>query len=345
MTDTRQVNEARRGSGRSNPRRLSRLAIRAIQWSLAALAIAAVSPAEAQKLTPLSVGTMKSSSQTPDYYAKKYGIFEKNGLDVKLTEFSNGSNAIAAGQSGAVDIMVAIPGIAMTAKQNGFDLVGLFQIEVAKTAPPDTGSLQVLATSDLNSLKDLAGRKIGVASLSSQNTVSVQTVLKRAGVDVKTVQFIEMPFPAMINALKARHVDAVSLIDPFTTQMLSSGTGRVLSWTYVEAVPGQPTSVWWAKSAFAQQKADTVERFNKSIKEAIDILNANPDKALAEIGAYTGMNPELIKHMPLPSWDYRVNQKTWENVIKMMADSGVLKSPGKLVDYLSPQMQAFLVKD
>ncbi len=319
--------------------------IKAIQFGVVALALASVSPAAAQKLTPLNVGTMKSSSQTPDYYAKKYGIFEKNGLDVKLTEFTNGSNAIAAGQSGAVDIMVAIPGIAMTAKQRGFDLVGLFQIEVAKSSPPDTGSLQVLATSDLNSLKDLAGKKIAVASLSSQNTVSVQTVLKKAGVDVKAVQFVELPFPAMVNALKAKHVDAVSLIDPFTTQMLSSGTGRVLSWTYVDALPGQPTSVWWAKSSFAQQNADTVERFNRSIKEAVDILNANPDKALAEVSAYTGMSLDLLKNMPPPSWDYRVSERTWENVIKMMTDSGVLKSPGKVDDYLSPQMKAYLVKD
>src|SRR5262249_40966573 len=158
-----------------------------------------------------------------------------------LTEFTNGSNAIAAGQSGAVDIMVAIPGIAMTAKQNGFDLIGLFQIEVAKMAPPDTGSLQVLATSSVKSAKDLDRKKLAVASLWSQNTVSVQTVLKRAGVDIKTVQFVELPFVAMSNALKAGHVDAVSLIDPFTTQMVSTGVGRVVSWTYVEALPGQPT--------------------------------------------------------------------------------------------------------
>ncbi len=117
--------------------------------AIAIFAALTCTSASAQSLTPLKVGTMKSTSQTPDYFAKKHGIFEKNGLAVTLTEFTNGSNAIAAGQSGAVDIMVAIPGIAMVAKQNGLDLVAVLQIETAHDGPPDTGSLQVLATSPL----------------------------------------------------------------------------------------------------------------------------------------------------------------------------------------------------
>jgi hypothetical protein len=57
------------------------------------------------------------------------------------------------------------------------------------------------------------------------------------------------------------------------------------------------------------------------------------------------MSLDLLKNMPPPSWDYRVSQRTWDNVIKMMADSGVLKTPGKVDDYMSPQMKAYLVKD
>jgi NitT/TauT family transport system substrate-binding protein len=319
-------------------------AFRAGLRAAAAIAACAVSvSATAQSLTPLKVGTMKSTSQTPDYFAKKHGIFEKNGLAVTLTEFTNGSSAIAAGQSGAVDIMVAIPGIAMVAKQGGIDLVALFQIETAHDAPPDTGSLQVLANSEVKSLKDLTGKKVAVASLSSQNTISTQTVLQRGGVDTRTVQFVELPFPAMVNALKAGHVDAVSLIDPFTTQVASSGVGRILAWTYVDAIPGQPTSVWWAKTSFATRNADTVERFNKSIKEAIDALNADPDMALAEVGTYTGISPELLKQLPMPKWDYHVSKRTWETVIKMMADSGVLRRSLPVEDYLSEPMKQYLV--
>ncbi len=313
--------------------------------AIAIFAALACAPASAQSLTPLKVGTMKSTSQTPDYFAKKHGIFEKNGLAVTLTEFTNGSNAIAAGQSGAVDIMVAIPGIAMVAKQNGLDLVAVLQIETAHDGPPDTGSLQVLATSPLKTLKDLAGKKVAVASLSSQNTISTQTVLQAAGVDIKTVRFVEMPFPAMINALKAGHVDAVSLIDPFSTEVQSSGVGRVLAWTYVDAIPGQPTSVWWAKTNFTQRNPDTVERFNKSIKEAIDALNADPALARAELGAYTGIPSELLQHLPMPNWNYRVSEKTWEKVIKMMTDSGVLQHPLPVTDYLSEQMKPYVVKN
>lgn len=317
----------------------------ALAASLAVATVFAGAPAEAAGPVPLKVGTMRSSSQTPDYYAQKHGIFAKNGLDVTLTEFTNGSNAIAAGQSGAIDIMVAIPSIAMSARQNGFDLVALFQTETAHKTAPDTGSLQVLATSKIKSLKDLAGKKIGVASLFSQNTVSVRVVLEKAGVDVKSVQFIEMPFPAMVNALKAGFVDAVSLIDPFTTQVETSGVGRVLAWTYVDSVPEQPTSVWWAKSSFVDKNPDAVRRFNLSIKQAIDALNADPEKARGVLSAFTGLAPTLVDKMRMPSWNYHVDEKVWQAVIDMMKDSGVLKRPLPVDAYFAPEMKKYIVKD
>lgn len=156
---------------------------------------------------------------------------------------------------------------------------------------------------------------------------------------------IELPFPTMINAMKGGQVDAVSLIDPFTTISTSSGTGRVLAWSYVDAVPGQPTSVWFAKKAYIEHDGDTVDRFIKAQKEAIDILNSDKEKTISEISAFTGISPELAKIVPLPNWDYKVNLKIWRDVIAMMSDAGVLKNPRNPEDYMSPQMAAGAIKN
>ncbi len=86
---------------------------------------------------------------------KKEGIFDKNGLEVSLIEFRAGSEAAAALQGGSVDIVLMIPGTAMTANERGFDIVAVFQNETAKLKGPDSGSIQVRVDSDIKSLKDL----------------------------------------------------------------------------------------------------------------------------------------------------------------------------------------------
>ena len=79
-------------------------------------------------------------------------------------------------------------------------------------------------------------------------TVAVQTVFEKAGIDSTKVQLLELPFSAMIDALKAKQIDAVAELDPWTTQLKITNVGRNLSWVYVESVPssrsvrGSPTA-------------------------------------------------------------------------------------------------------
>ena len=151
-----------------------------------AILFASFNNANAQApLKEIKIATLKSSSQTPEYYAKKNGIYAKYGLDAVLTEFPNGNAAVSAGQSGAIDVMFAIPGIGMTAIQNGFGIAAILQQEIAHMTPPDTGSLQVLVNSNIKALADLKGKRIAVPSLSSQNTVSVQTILKKSWIKLQ----------------------------------------------------------------------------------------------------------------------------------------------------------------
>jgi len=313
--------------------------------SLLASTLAASPTLAQQKLRPLAIGTGKFAAETPEYYAKKYGLFEKHGLDVTMTVFNNGADGIGATVGGSVQFTFSIPSIGMVAIQNGIDLILVAQQEVTQASPPDSGSLQVLAASPIKTVADLKGKTIGTAALSSQFAVAVEASLKRGGLVRGDYKLVEMPFVAMGNALKGGHVDAISLIEPFTTQTTSSGLGRVISWPYVEAVPGMPIDAWYARKSFVDQNPDVVEAFTAALRDAIDALRADPEKARAEVAAFSGLSPDLIKQMPISNWDYRVRLKNWDATIKMMADAGVLKAPKKAADYMAPQMLKHVVPD
>jgi NitT/TauT family transport system substrate-binding protein len=293
---------------------------------------------------PMNVGTIKMASLTNPWVAIQRGIFEKNGLKVNLVEFKSGAEAVAAIQGGSVDVILAIPGTAMTATERGFDLVAVVQNEIAKPKGPDSGSIQVVKGSPIKSLKDLDGKTVAVSQLHSQNAVTVQKLIKDAGVDLKKVRFIEIPFPSQVDALRSKQVDAVATVDPYTTQLQTSGVGEVIAWNYSDAIPEQPLGAWFAKRAYIKAKPDMVEKFAKSIKESIDYMNADPARARKEVSAYTGLDPALVEKMPHVGWDYRVREDKWNEVITLMRDYGSLRKEHKAKDFWADQILPDVVK-
>ncbi len=61
--------------------------------------------------------------------------------------------------------------------------------------------------------------------------------LQRNGVDPSSVQFLEIPFPQMADALFQNRLDAVWNVEPFLTFMVRSGNARVIAYPYQENVP------------------------------------------------------------------------------------------------------------
>ena len=312
----------------------------------AVAALAAIAPACAlaqdKPLTPLRTATLKIAAQTDVWVAQQRGIYAKNGIDAKISFFNTGAQSIPAMQGGAVDVLLSIPGIGMVAMERGIDLAAIFQDEIAHAAPPDSASVQVMESSPIKSLADLRGKKIGVGGLSTQNTIAVKMLLDKAGVDLSSVSMSEVPFTAMVNAIKAGHVDAVVPIDPFTTQLRLSG-GRVIAWNYVESVPEQPLGVWFTKASFARSNPQVIDAFIRSMKEAVDYLRADESRARDEIAAYTQIDRKVLDSMPLIGWSYQVKLDRWQAVVDMMVRYGGLK-PRKADEYMTPQLEPFIVR-
>jgi NitT/TauT family transport system substrate-binding protein len=204
--------------------------------------------------------------------------------------------------------------------------------------------VQVLADSNIRSLKDLTGKKIAVAQKNSQNAVTVMVALRKAGVDPSQLQWVEIPYPRHADILKSKQVDAVAATEPYTTQMLTSGLGKVLSWNYAEAVPAAPLGVWWAKRSFIGKDPETIAGFNKSIKESIDYMVADAARARQVTVEFTGLDPALVEKMPPLRFDYHVRPDKWQEVVDMMVEAKVLERSHPVDEYFSDQIKADIRK-
>ncbi|HXJ80927.1 MAG TPA: ABC transporter substrate-binding protein, partial [Candidatus Methylomirabilis sp.] len=81
-----------------------------------------------------------------------------------------------------------------------------------------------LADSPINSVRDLKGKKIGVLAIGTGADATTRLMLKKSGLDpVKDVSIVEIPAPAMEEALRSKRIDAGFFAPVFAYRAMATG--------------------------------------------------------------------------------------------------------------------------
>lgn len=298
--------------------------------------------AESAELKPISVGYLKIGAVTDLWVAEQEGFFEDHGLSVEIKELQI-ADIMPALQSGSVDVVLQIPGTSMSAVESGLDLVCVFQNETAGTEAPSSNGIMVAPDSGIETVADLAGKKLAVSTIRGQGSAMLKKLLTDNGVEPDDVQLLEVPFPAHMGALQSGQVDAVAALDPFTSIIRSTGVGEALSYYMIDTIPDQPVGAWWTKRDFAETHADEFAAFADGLVDAIEYLQADLERGRALIAEFTGMDPATVEAMPLISWKYEVDLDVWEAIAEAMVASGDLKSMPDIPSLIAPSLERFVV--
>jgi len=163
----------------------------------------------------LKVGVFLDSDSLPLLVAESEGRFSAEGVAVKLVSFQNPVERDAAFQSGAVDGVVSDLLAAALAVQSGFD--------VRVTSLTD-GRYGIVASpnSKFNSVKELAGRSIGI-STNSIIQYAADSFYAEAGLSAQQMKAVAVPkMPVRLELLLSGQLDAACLPEP----LLSAAVGR-----------------------------------------------------------------------------------------------------------------------
>lgn len=306
------------------------------RFLLAVFAVVALSAgsSHADQLAPIKLGINKLGAMTNIWIASQTGIFKKHGLDVDVREIPLSDQSIPVLQSKSVDIVLLIPGTAMAAKEQGFDIVLVGQNETAGTKPPVSNAIMVSMNSSIQSIKDLKGKRLATSSTHGQAFAAMKELFQRAGISADDVQLTPAPFTAVADLMRTGQVDAATTLDPYTTQIAKAGIGRTISWFMLETIPDQPVGSFWALRSWAQQHKKEIAAFDDSIKESHDYLNADPDRAKKAVADYSGLDLALVKDMPPIQWKSKIDPKVWQELADMMYRQGELSSHHDISEYL-----------
>ena len=306
--ETGQRRSAFDGGRRSGARR-----VRAVLAVIAALATAAgcasssgsTAAPGATGLQTIKIAVLPTQSNLGIYAAIDNGYFKSAGIDVQLTQTSNGPADLAAVIGGSADlgfseILSATAAIEngeslnLVTAVNGGDPVDASIQKHPSTAPGgNSGALLVSPKSSITTAAGLKGKTIGYNGVPLLKTL-IEKYLDDNGVDPQSVQYTVISnYAAMGTALAASQVDAVVAIDPFQEEIIGAGQGKILanvsaqepSASVIAGLWGTPS---WLK-AHSTLVSSFVAAFRRGAAAANEMTPLQKVTTLSKFGQFTNL--------------------------------------------------------
>src|SRR5471032_3634529 len=171
--------------------------------------------AAAQTKITVAVGGGACLCYLPTVLARQLGEFDKAGLAVELVDLKGGSDALKAVLGGSADVVSGYFDhcVNLAAKKQeltSFVVYDRYPGLVLVVSPSHNG--------EIKSIKDLAGKKVGVSAPGSSTDFFLKYLLKKHGVDPASASVIGVGLGATaVAAMEQGSVDAAIMLDPSVT--------------------------------------------------------------------------------------------------------------------------------
>lgn len=181
----------------------------------AALGVLALACGAATAKVTIAIGGAGCLCYLPTVLAEQLGEYKQAGVEIELINFKGGSQALTAVIGGSADVVSGYYDhcVNLAAKNQNlqaFVVYDRYPGLVLGVSPRHAG--------EINSVKDLAGKKVGVSAPGSSTDFFLKYVLARAGVATDSVAVIGIGLDATaVAAMEQGTVDAAVMLDPTPT--------------------------------------------------------------------------------------------------------------------------------
>ncbi len=277
--------------------------------TVVALATLAALASPTHAATKVKAGHLVALDMAPLFVAKESGCFQKYGLEVETVFFSNPGDNNAALAGGEIDFSTNPFTLPFFAANGGVPIRTV-------SAAGGWGIMQVVADGKLgiDSMASLAkfvasgGKKLKIATLQGD---TLELILTRSfdkyGISVDKVEMVYFnDLLAMVEAFRAGKVDLLSHIKPYTTDTVKNKGAKVITDNASTWSLNTPNTVVSVLEKTLTKRPEVVEAYLNGLLCAADIINADPEKAVALLskGSYYKVPPDVLlqafKSAPAP---------------------------------------------
>jgi NitT/TauT family transport system substrate-binding protein len=263
------VSIAPRGTKRRN-------AMHALRLGLVPLLLLAATGAWAQalekKAVHIAVGGKAALYYLPLTVAEQLGYFKDEGLEVKISDFAGGSQALRAVVGGSADVVSGAYEHTINMQSQKQSLIAFVQMG---RLPQMAVGIATGRAASYKSPKDLKGLKIGVSAPGSSTHILFNYFISRDGLKPNDVSVIGVGLGSTaIAAVKSGQVDVLSNVDPMMTKLEQDGAIKIIAdWRTVKGTEqsfgGQlPAASLYAPTKFVRENPNTVQALTNAIVRA-----------------------------------------------------------------------------
>ena len=286
---------------------------------ISALVIAGCGQQKAAKgPIPIKIGYSPAVCNASLFVAYEKGFFEEEGLAPGMVQVDAAhiSDAVGAGQ---VDAFQGLASKLVQPLNNGLPakvVVGIHTGCVRLLVPKD---------SDIKTVADLKGKKIGVPGLADAGTIIAKRALSREGIGV-TDKNLEVEFSVfsrndLPQALQKGAVDAIAVGDPVGPIAIEQyGLRTIIDTAKTEPFASEYCCVGLLTSKFAGENPEAAAKFVRAIEKASAWVQKHPEEAAQleldkkYVSGDVKMNASLIK-----SYNYNPSVQGGLNAIRDVA--------------------------
>jgi NitT/TauT family transport system substrate-binding protein len=306
----------------------SKISVNMIAAGLVALVLtAACTPSKPPQQFTLRIGLFPVLDTLPYYVMKEQGFAKKNGIQFVEITYPGGAAVIEAMAAGKVDVGISIGSVpVLSAAERGMIPDTIIPVAANDFADPEHPGMAVLASKSVTGWRELAGQQIAVNAKNSITAAALIGRLKLEGVHNYTI--VEIDFPNMGLAVAGGNIVAAGLMEPYLTQSLLRGDGKLLGWI----IGGSPfeqfeyTMVVFSAD-FYRSQPQAVRAFLRAYLQALQWTNQNPDESRLILARALNLSPEVTQKMKLLRFspDGRNDPTLLTGMQSLLIDIGMLK--------------------
>jgi NitT/TauT family transport system substrate-binding protein len=168
----------------------------------------------------LKVGYLPITHSLAVVVADNLNAGQYKNLKVEPIKFSSWPELLDAYNSGQIQAASELLVLALAGAEKGIP-------ESVVSLSHRHGDILTVAK-EINSVKDLQGKRVAIPHRMSVHNILLAKALKKEGLTLKDVEWIEMPPPDMPAALARGDIKGFIVAEPFGTKAIQSGFGKEL---------------------------------------------------------------------------------------------------------------------
>ncbi|RZS41049.1 NitT/TauT family transport system substrate-binding protein [Herbihabitans rhizosphaerae] len=260
------------------------------------------------------------------HLAIREGYFKAEGLDVELTNIQGAGAAIPGLIGGSLDMVFGNYVSFFAAESGGAakNVDGLKFVADGYIAKPNTWMVLRGPNSSVNTVRDLAGKKVAVTTRKSLAEVSIKSVLRANDVDASKVEFIESPYAGMAALMQQNKVDAALLAEPFITQAQKSIGAVPLFDAASGPTADLPIAGYGTTGKFAKDNPKTVAAFQRAFAKGQLAAGADRNKIEKLLPEYAGIDPQTAALVALGGFPTSLEATRLQRIPDLMLEFGLL---------------------